>query len=49
MGRDQQAEAQDRRILDMIIATIAALVILFGGGSSLENYLLDIKKPVKDD
>ena len=31
----------------MLIATIATLMILFGGGSSLEHYLLDIKKPVK--
>ena len=31
----------------MIIATIAALMFLFGGGNSLENYLLQIKKPVK--
>jgi hypothetical protein len=31
----------------MIIATIAALMMLFGGGDSLENYLLHIKKPVK--
>ena len=31
----------------MLIATIAALMMLFGGGSSLENYLLHIKKPVK--
>ncbi len=29
----------------MIIATIAALTILFGGG--VETYLLNIKKPVK--
>ena len=32
----------------MIIATITALIILFGGGGSLESYLLDIKKPVKN-
>ena len=31
----------------MIIATIAALTMLFGGGDSLENYLLNIKKPLK--
>ena len=31
----------------MLIATIAALMLLFGGGDSLENYLLNIKKPVK--
>ena len=31
----------------MLIATIAALLLLFGGGDSLENYLLNIKKPVK--
>ena len=31
----------------MLIASIAALMMLFGGGSSLENYLLHIKKPVK--
>jgi len=31
----------------MIIATITLLTLLFGGGGSLENYLIDIKKPVK--
>lgn len=31
----------------MVIATIAVLMLLFGGGDSLENYLLNIKKPVK--
>jgi len=31
----------------MLIASIAALMLLFGGGNSLENYLLHIKKPVK--
>jgi len=31
----------------MLIATIAALFLLFGGGDSLESYLLDIKNPVK--
>ena len=31
----------------MIIATITVLMLLFGGGDSLENYLLHIKKPVK--
>ena len=31
----------------MIIATISVLMLLFGGGDSLENYLLNIKKPVK--
>ena len=31
----------------MIIATITLLTMLFGGGDSLENYLLNIKKPVK--
>ena len=31
----------------MLIATITALMFLFGGGDSLENYLLHIKKPVK--
>jgi hypothetical protein len=31
----------------MIIATIAVLTMLFGGGGSLENYLLNIKKPLK--
>jgi hypothetical protein len=31
----------------MLIASIAALMLLFGGGDSLENYLLHIKKPVK--
>ena len=30
----------------MIIATITLLMLLFGGGGSLENYLLNIKKPV---
>ncbi len=29
----------------MLIA-IATLILMFGGGGSLENYLLDIKKPV---
>ena len=28
----------------MIIATLALLAFLFGGGGSLENYLLNIKK-----
>ena len=33
----------------MLVATITtiALIIFFGGGDSLENYLLNIKKPVK--
>jgi hypothetical protein len=31
----------------MIIATITAFMFLFGGVDSLENYLLNIKKPVK--
>jgi hypothetical protein len=31
----------------MIVATITALLLLFGGGGSLEQYLLDVKKPVK--
>ena len=31
----------------MIIATLTLLMLLFGGGDSLENYLLNIKKPVK--
>jgi hypothetical protein len=31
----------------MLIAAIGALLVLFGGGDSLENYLLHIKKPVK--
>ena len=31
----------------MLVATIAALFLLFGGGDSLEHYLLHIKKPVK--
>ncbi len=31
----------------MIIATITALMFLFGGGGSLESYLQNIKKPVK--
>lgn len=31
----------------MIIATITLLMLLFGGGGSLENYLLNIKTPVK--
>ncbi len=31
----------------MLIATIAAIMLLFGGGDSLENYLLNIKKPLK--
>jgi hypothetical protein len=31
----------------MIVATITALMFLFGGVDSLENYLLNIKKPVK--
>ena len=30
----------------MIIATLTILMLLFGGGGSLENYLLNIKKPV---
>ena len=30
----------------MLIA-IATLILIFGGGGSLENYLLNIKKPVK--
>lgn len=30
----------------MIVATATALIILFGGGNALENYLVDIKKPV---
>ena len=31
----------------MLIATITALFLLFGGGDSLEHYLVDIKKPLK--
>ena len=31
----------------MLIAALAAFLLLFGGGDSLENYLLNIKKPVK--
>ena len=31
----------------MIIATITVLMMLFGSGDSLENYLLHIKKPLK--
>ena len=31
----------------MIIGTLTLLMLLFGGGGSLENYLLNIKKPVK--
>ncbi len=31
----------------MLIATIAAMMLLFGGGDSIENYLLHLKKPVK--
>lgn len=31
----------------MIVATLTALFLLFGGGGSLEHYLLDLKKPVK--
>ena len=31
----------------MIVATLTILMLLFGGGGSLENYLLNIKKPVK--
>ena len=30
----------------MIVATLTILMLLFGGGGSLENYLLNIKKPV---
>jgi hypothetical protein len=30
----------------MLIA-IATFILMFGGGGSLENYLLNIKKPVK--
>ena len=30
----------------MIIATLSLLMLLFGGGGSLEHYLLNIKKPV---
>ena len=30
----------------MLIA-IATFILMFGGGGSLENYLLDIKKPMK--
>ena len=32
----------------MIVATATALIILFGGGNALENYLVDIKKPVNE-
>ena len=31
----------------MLVATIAVFLLMFGGGDSLENYLLNIKKPVK--
>jgi hypothetical protein len=31
----------------MLIATITALILIFGGGGSLEHYLLNIKKPAK--
>ena len=31
----------------MLVAALAAFLLFFGGGDSLENYLLDIKKPVK--
>jgi hypothetical protein len=31
----------------MIVATATALIILFGGANTVENYLVDIKKPVK--
>ncbi len=30
-----------------MLVAIATLIMLFGGGGSLENYLLNIKKPVK--
>ena len=30
-----------------MLVAIATLIMMFGGGGSLENYLLDIKKPVK--
>ena len=30
----------------MIVATLTLLMLLFGGGGSLEHYLLNIKKPV---
>ena len=30
-----------------MLVAIATLILMFGGGGSLENYLLDIKKPVK--
>lgn len=31
----------------MIVATATVLILLFGGGNTIENYLVDIKKPVK--
>jgi len=31
----------------MIVGTIALIMMLFGGGGTLEHYLLDIKKPAK--
>lgn len=30
-----------------MLVAIATLIIMFGGGGSLENYLINIKKPVK--
>ncbi len=30
-----------------MLVAIATLIMIFGGGGSLENYLLNIKKPVK--
>ena len=30
-----------------MLVAIATLILIFGGGGSLENYLLNIKKPVK--
>jgi len=30
-----------------MLVAIATLIMMFGGGGSLENYLLNIKKPVK--
>jgi hypothetical protein len=30
-----------------MLVAIATLIMMFGGGGSLEQYLLDIKKPVK--
>ncbi len=30
-----------------MLVAIATLILMFGGGGSLENYLLNIKKPVK--